>query len=193
MNNIRVMIIGLLVPALFLVPLSVISFYTDFANKNPDPIHITVSFNGKNYDAVEGKKAFEQYQCMDCHTIVGNGAYFAPDLTRVYKRSGGNEASLAGIIQSGFPLKGMPPMTDRGMGSEDAYRVVAFLKYADMLDTNGWPNNGSWDRDGGIDGTAVEKIRPTGIWQVVAGIVFFNLMIFVLILAYERSKVRYKA
>ncbi|VVB93404.1 Cytochrome C oxidase, cbb3-type, subunit III [uncultured archaeon] len=193
MNNIKLMIIGLLVPALLLIPFSMISFYTDFANKNPDPLQVAVSFNGKNYDAVEGKKAFEQYQCMDCHTIVGNGAYFAPDLTRIYKRTGGNEASLAGIIQSGSPSRGMPPMTDRGMGDEDAYRVVAFLKYANMLDTNGWPNNGSWDRDGGIDGTTAENIRPMGIWQVVAGIVFFNLMIFVLILAYERAKVGHKA
>ncbi len=84
-------------------------------------------------------------------------------------------------------------MTDRGMGNEDAYRVAAFLKYANMLDTNGWPNNGSWDRDGGIDGTAAEKIRPMGIWQAVLGIVFFNLMIFALILAYERAKVGHKA
>ncbi len=187
MNNIRLMIIGLLVPSLLMIPFSMLSFYTDFANKNPDPLQVTVNFNSKNYDAVEGKKVFEQYQCMDCHTIVGNGAYFAPDLTQVYKRIGGNEASLAGIIQSGFPSKGMPPMRGRGMGDEDAYRLVAFLKYADMLDTNGWPNNGSWDRDGGIDGTAAEKIQPMNIWQVVIGIVFFNLIVFALILAYERA------
>ncbi|HEY9206522.1 MAG TPA: cytochrome c [Candidatus Methanoperedens sp.] len=188
MNNVRLMIIGLLVPSLLMIPFSMLSFYTDFANKNPDPLQVMVGFNGKNYDAADGKKAFEQYQCMDCHTIVGNGAYFAPDLTRVYKRTGGDEATLAGIIQSGFPSKGMPPMRVRGMGDEDAYRIVAFLKYADMLDTNGWPNNGSWDRDGGIDGTAPEKIRPVSIWQVVGGIVFFNLMVFILIMAYERGK-----
>ncbi len=188
MNNVRLMIIGLLVPSLLMIPFSMLSFYTDFANKNPDPLQVMVGFNGKNYDAADGKKAFEQYQCMDCHTIVGNGAYFAPDLTRVYKRTGGNEASLAGFIQSGFPSKGMPPMRERGMGDEDAYRIVAFLKYADMLDTNGWPNNGSWDRDGGIDGTAPEKVQPISIWQVAGGIVFFNLMVFALILSYERKK-----
>lgn len=35
-----------------------------------------------------GKQVFQSYNCMDCHTIVGNGAYFAPDLTKSYTQSG---------------------------------------------------------------------------------------------------------
>src|SRR5574340_666643 len=37
---------------------------------------------------VAGKRAFEKYNCNDCHTILGFGAYYAPDLTRVYSRAG---------------------------------------------------------------------------------------------------------
>jgi cytochrome c2 len=40
------------------------------------------------HDAVEGKRVFQAYNCMGCHTIVGNGAYFGPDLTDVYERAG---------------------------------------------------------------------------------------------------------
>lgn len=41
-----------------------------------------ISYNG--YTADQGKRVFQAYNCMGCHTIVGNGAYFAPDLTREY-------------------------------------------------------------------------------------------------------------
>lgn len=188
MNNLKLIIIGLLVPSILMIPYSVFTFYTDFANKNPDPSQVAVSFKNKSYDAIEGKKAFEQYQCMDCHAIVGNGGYFAPDLTNVYKRIGGNDAALANFMLSGVPAKGMPPMKERGMGEEDAYRVVAFLKYANLLDTNGWPNNGSWDRDGSMDGVSASRLYPRNMWQPVMGIIFFNLMIFAIIIAYERGK-----
>ncbi len=188
MNNLRLIMIGLLVPSLLMIPYSVLSFYTDFANKNPDPSQLTASFSGKSYNAVEGKKAFEQYQCMGCHTIVGNGGYFAPDLTLVNKRIGGNEAALANFILAGAPAKGMPPMRNRGMNEEDAYRVVAFLKYAEKIDTNGWPNNGSWDRDGKLDSASPERLLPGNMWQAVLGIVFFNLLVFAIIIAYERGK-----
>src|SRR4030067_99372 len=37
---------------------------------------------------VAGKWAFEKYNCNDCHTILGFGGYYAPDLTRVVQRIG---------------------------------------------------------------------------------------------------------
>jgi nitric oxide reductase subunit C len=37
---------------------------------------------------VAGKRAFEKYNCNDCHTILGFGAYYAPDLTKVVRRIG---------------------------------------------------------------------------------------------------------
>ncbi len=188
MNNLRLILIGLLIPAILMIPYSIFSFYTDFANKNPDPAIVTVDLNGITFNAIEGKKTFEQYQCMGCHTIVGNGAYFGPDLTNAYYRIGGSDAALSGFMLAGVPSKGMPPMKDRGMGPEDAARTAAFLKYAGMLDTNGWPNSGSWERNGSIDGIQEMQLYPAGIWQVILGIIFFNIIIFEVILAYERRK-----
>lgn len=188
MNNLRLILIGLLIPSLLMIPYSIISFYTDFANENPDPALVAVDFNGITFNAIEGKKTFEQYQCMGCHTIVGNGAYFGPDLTNAYDRMGGSDAALSGFMLVGVPPKGMPPMKDRGMDPEDAARTAAFLKYASMLDTNGWPNNGSWERSGNIDGVQEKRLYPADVWQVVLGIIFFNMMIFGVIIAYERRK-----
>src|SRR5512143_984587 len=37
---------------------------------------------------VAGKKVWHKYNCNDCHTILGFGSYYGPDLTMVYKRRG---------------------------------------------------------------------------------------------------------
>ncbi len=50
------------------------------------PRTVKVEFQGIN--ALKGKQVFQSYNCMDCHTIVGNGAYFAPDLTKLYEMTG---------------------------------------------------------------------------------------------------------
>ncbi len=74
------------------------------------------------------------------------------------------------------------------MKEDDAYRITAFLKYTNMLDTNGWPGSGSWERDGNPDSTSAQNLDFSGIWQVVLGIVFINALIFAIILAYENKK-----
>lgn len=70
-----------LMGAIFLV-LSTWSFIPSRGQVTPDK----VSYAG--YDAVAGKRVFQAYNCMGCHTIVGNGAYFGPDLTHVYAAVG---------------------------------------------------------------------------------------------------------
>lgn len=37
---------------------------------------------------VEGKHIWERNACIDCHTLLGEGAYFAPELGNVMKRWG---------------------------------------------------------------------------------------------------------
>ncbi|MGB3835778.1 c-type cytochrome [Castellaniella sp.] len=56
-------------------------------------------------DAVMGKRVFQAYNCMGCHTIVGNGAYFGPDLTNIYEDAG--PAWLSAFLPSagGWPTE----------------------------------------------------------------------------------------
>jgi nitric oxide reductase subunit C len=35
---------------------------------------------------VRGKHFWETRNCIGCHTLLGEGAYFAPELGNVYKR-----------------------------------------------------------------------------------------------------------
>ncbi len=46
-----------------------------------------------------GKKIWETHNCIGCHTLLGEGAYFAPELGNVVKRLGSEEAVKA-FIQS---------------------------------------------------------------------------------------------
>ena len=74
------------------VALSAFSFMKSRGQVTPD----TVSYG--SYHAEQGKRVFQAYNCMGCHTIVGNGAYLGPDLTEEYARVG--PAWLAAFLPS---------------------------------------------------------------------------------------------
>ncbi|MDJ0893900.1 MAG: cytochrome c, partial [Alphaproteobacteria bacterium] len=43
-------------------------------------------------EAVErGKRVWEEHSCINCHTILGEGAYFAPEVGNVWVRYGGRD------------------------------------------------------------------------------------------------------
>lgn len=63
----------------------VLGFFS-FSKQRNRPQTTKISF--EHQTALRGKQVFQAYNCMDCHTIVGNGAYFAPDLTKIYAETG---------------------------------------------------------------------------------------------------------
>lgn len=74
--------IGMIVfSAILLIILSVLSFTPP---RNPSP-HAAFETGPA---PVEGWRVEQNYACMDCHTILGNGAYFAPDLTKIGNENG---------------------------------------------------------------------------------------------------------
>lgn len=85
----------------------------------------TVSVGG--WQATAGKRVFQAYNCMDCHTMVGNGAYLAPDLTREYASAG--PAWLAAFLPSagGWP-------TEAALRTQLANKVIAMDAGVDSLD-----------------------------------------------------------
>lgn len=77
--------------AIFIV-LSVFSFI------GPRDQALPEEFAMGEHQATAGKRVFQAYNCMGCHTIVGNGGYFGPDLTNIYEKAG--PAWLAAFIPS---------------------------------------------------------------------------------------------
>jgi nitric oxide reductase subunit C len=98
-----------------------------------------------------GKLVIQSRACMDCHTFMGNGAYYAPDLTKAWL----DPAWDAWTAITGAQTKDdamarflMAPdqyatwqrrMPNLGISREEAEATVAYLKWLSAIDTNGFP------------------------------------------------------
>ncbi len=86
---------------------------------------------------VSGKRVWHKYNCNDCHTILGFGAYYAPDMTKVYARRG--EAGIRGVIQDPEKFTTWRKMPRLNVGGQEITDLIAFFKWTGEIDTNDWP------------------------------------------------------
>lgn len=87
---------------------------------------------------VRGKHLFDRNNCMGCHTILGEGAYYAPELTKVWERRG--ETFIKSMLrdpQAMYP--GDRKMTNYKFTEEEIADLTAFLKWIGTMDLNGFP------------------------------------------------------
>ncbi len=92
---------------------------------------------------VLGKKVWEDNNCVGCHTILGEGAYYAPELGNVYTRLGNDKEAIKVMIQS-RPVEGVPgrrSMPQFNLTDEELEGVAEFLKWTSEINTNNWPPN----------------------------------------------------
>jgi len=81
---------------------------------------------------VAGKQAWQRHDCIGCHTILGNGAYYGPDLTKVAKTR--DLAFLRTWLKN--PGGQMP---NQRLTDQEVDDLVAFLSWVAEIDTNDWP------------------------------------------------------
>ncbi len=89
-------------------------------------------------EAIRGKHLFDTNNCMGCHTIMGEGAYYAPELTKVYERRG--EAFIKAMLtdpEAMYP--GQRKMQKYNFSEVDKTDLIAFLKWVGEIDLNGFP------------------------------------------------------
>lgn len=90
-----------------------------------------------------GKKVWEENDCIGCHTLMGEGAYFAPELANVYNRFGESKEAIVGFIKS-RPAGGVPgrrSMPQFNLSDEELNAVAEFLKYTSEINDADWPPN----------------------------------------------------
>ena len=90
-----------------------------------------------------GKALWEKNDCIGCHTLLGEGGYFAPELGNVYKRFNNSKEGIIAFIKS-RPKDGIPgrrSMPQFNFTDEELEAIAEFLKYASEIDTAGWPPN----------------------------------------------------
>ena len=95
---------------------------------------------GAAVDVARGKHIWETRNCVGCHTILGEGAYFAPELGNVYTRRG-PEFIKAWIKAQPTGAPGRRQMPQFHLSDQELDDLVAFLKYTNGINTNNWPPN----------------------------------------------------
>ncbi len=92
-------------------------------------------------DAVaRGKHIWEKNDCIGCHTLLGEGAYFAPELGNVYKRRGG-EFIKAWIKSQPTKAPGRRQMPQFNLTDKELDDLVEFFKWTGEINTANWPPN----------------------------------------------------
>lgn len=98
-------------------------------------------------EVAHGKELWEKNNCVGCHSIMGEGAYFAPELANVFDRYGqGDEQAFRAYLQSWMaiqPLKtpGRRQMPQFNLSPEEVDALAAFLIWTSRIDDNDWPPN----------------------------------------------------
>jgi len=88
-----------------------------------------------------GKNVWHKNNCINCHTLFGEGAYYAPDLTKITKLRG--EAYLTAYLKD--PSKFYDEqrhrrlMPKQDLSNEDIAGLIAFFDWVSNVDNQGWP------------------------------------------------------
>jgi nitric oxide reductase subunit C len=113
-----------------------------------------------------GKLTTQAKNCMNCHTLLGNGAYYAPDLTKSWLDPSWGAKDVREELMVGFLMNPQDRlhnllgrrMPNLGITEDEARATVAFLKWMAAIDTNGFPANFTpLDQSDPPDETAVAK------------------------------------
>ncbi len=99
-------------------------------------------------EVIRGKHVWERHSCINCHTLHGEGAYFAPEVGNVMTRWGvlDNPEAAYQVLKSwmraqptGAPGRRQMPYFE--ISDEDMRALSEFLRWADQTNTQGWPPN----------------------------------------------------
>lgn len=88
-----------------------------------------------------GRTIWDEQNCMGCHTLMGEGAYYAPELTKVYERRGPVYIKTAVMFKNdglGWGSRGRH-MVEYDFTEEEADGLVAFFKWVGEMYLNDYP------------------------------------------------------
>ena len=94
-----------------------------------------------------GKHLWEVNNCVGCHTIMGEGAYYAPELANVFDRRGASDEATFKAYMQGWmaaqPLNAPDrrKMPQFNLSVEEVNSISDFLIWTSKIDDNEWPPN----------------------------------------------------
>ena len=88
-----------------------------------------------------GMDVWHQFNCINCHTLFGEGAYYAPDLTKIAQLRGRPylEAYMRDPSQFYNEQTHRRLMPRQDLSAEEIANLVSFLEWVSNVDNQGWP------------------------------------------------------
>jgi len=94
---------------------------------------------------VAGKKIWEKNDCVGCHTLVGEGAYYAPELMNVFNRRGNSDVATFKAYMQGW-MAAQPidapnrrKMPQFNLTPQEVDNLSDFLIWTSKINANEWP------------------------------------------------------
>jgi nitric oxide reductase subunit C len=90
---------------------------------------------------IAGKHVWHRKNCINCHTLLGEGAYYAPDLTKIAQHRG--DAYLRQFLQDPSRYYSEERhgrlMPNPRLSEQQINDVIAFLTWVSRIDNQNWP------------------------------------------------------
>jgi nitric oxide reductase subunit C len=92
-------------------------------------------------EVIHGKDVWHKYNCINCHTLFGEGAYYAPDLTKITQHRG--EAYLQAYMRDPSRFydeqRHRRLMPKQDLSDKEIADLITFLDWVSKVDNQGWP------------------------------------------------------
>ncbi len=94
---------------------------------------------------VAGKALWEKNDCIGCHTIIGEGAYYAPELMNVFQRRGASDEATFKAYMQGWMAAQPLAVPDRRkmpqfhLTNKEVDEISDFLIWTSKVNANEWP------------------------------------------------------
>lgn len=114
-------------------------------------------------EVTRGKDVWHKYNCINCHTLFGEGAYYAPDLTKIAELRGAPYLRAYMRDPSQFYDEQIHRrlMPQQNLADDEIDDLVAFFEWVAAVDNQGWPPRPIYVT-GGLqrEGTAMAQQPP---------------------------------
>lgn len=88
-------------------------------------------------EATAGKKVWQQYNCVSCHTIFGHGGYVAKDLTSVVSQKSLEE--MKDFFSSPPVIPPNKELFHPSLGKREVEAIYSYFEFISTVPTLGWP------------------------------------------------------
>lgn len=109
-------------------------------------VTVSTDAEGLTDSVARGKHVWEKHSCINCHTLLGEGAYFAPELGNVWVRYGGRDNPVGARAALKAWMRAQPTrapgrrqMPQFNLTDQELDDLVDFLEWTSRIDTQGWP------------------------------------------------------